>query len=67
MGRGKAPGPGQWPHLHLPQAVAQALGAKDALKKFAKALKSKSGEGSDMAELRRRMAPMLRRGLVREK
>lgn len=48
-------------------AIAQALGAKDALKKFGRALKSHAGEGSDVAELRRRLAPLLRQGLVKER
>jgi hypothetical protein len=48
-------------------AIAQALGAKDALKKFGKAIRSKGAEGDPMAELRRKLAPMIQRGLVKER
>lgn len=49
-------------------AIAQAFGTKDAIKKLSKALGKRSGyEGADITELRRRMAPLIRHGLVKDK
>lgn len=49
-------------------AIAQAFGSKDAIKKLGKALGNRrASDGADLTELRRRMAPLIRQGLVRDK